>query len=368
MKSLPNALLSAVLLLSFSPVFGACTDPEQPLPEEPKPEIIVAETGLYPNQILTDDKYGYIVNSGDNAIQRFLLSDPSQSEPAFIDLGQNQNPYSMVLNGDRLFIVNLLGNNVTIAKKDGTIEKAITSDLFDSPEFAIWTGRYLIVTNTQYSLSYTEPSWGNLVVIQYPDTQPEFHTVKTSCNNPQYITHYYDTIIVISSGGLDYANGISTPTSDGCVDFFDADSIFTADAPSATLRLSPMGLVGNPGTVAIADDVLYIGSGTSSVVFTADLKSRTWINGISNYIRLSSDPNVNGMVTLASLPDGTVYAADFNADKLHKISAGLTVPIETISLNDEPDLLLGVNSLATDAHNNLYLLNSLQRTVSRILR
>ncbi len=69
-----------------------------------------ATLGLYTNRIALTEDYGYVVNSGDNAIQKIDLD--SGATLANIIVAAGCNPYDIVLYGDYAYVSGLLTNTV----------------------------------------------------------------------------------------------------------------------------------------------------------------------------------------------------------------------------------------------------------------
>ncbi len=82
----------------------------------------IESMGLYPNQVVVHGDFAYAIASGDNVVMRIDL-DSFKVDKAYIDLGQNANPYAMTFEGDDIYVVNSVSN--TLVKTRTTDPKSL---------------------------------------------------------------------------------------------------------------------------------------------------------------------------------------------------------------------------------------------------
>ena len=162
------------------------------------------KVGLYPNRILSDGQYVYVVNSGDNTVGKLSLS-TYEYDNNFIKLDQGTNPYSISLKSNHLYISSS-GKMDDSYNADDII---VDVDLSTGSKTEVLKSLFMvsdIITSTCIEFVESEYDYANSTakgkVTQYcPD---QTLSVPTSCKNPTRIMENEDGYIVTCSGVYSY--------------------------------------------------------------------------------------------------------------------------------------------------------------------
>lgn len=116
----------------------------------PHAEIIksIDNIGLHPSAIAQDDDYVYIVDSGNNTIDR-LDKKTHQYTDAFIDLGQDAGTCAIHLDGENIYIVNNMAANVVKTTKSAPTKHEIIANKDDgliAPTSVATGSGYIVIT------------------------------------------------------------------------------------------------------------------------------------------------------------------------------------------------------------------------------
>ncbi|MBN1327605.1 MAG: T9SS type A sorting domain-containing protein [Candidatus Cloacimonetes bacterium] len=202
-----------------------------------------ASLGAMANRMALTEDWIYVVNSGDNNIQK-INSHTGQTE-AYIYLGVAVNPYDIIINDDKCYVTGAISHQVyQIDLVSEIVENSCS--VGDNPAgMAIWQN-LLFVGNTDYGSNYTECS---VSVLDLEDFSI-LATIPVAAN-PQYLIEYNGKIHVCCTGNW-------------------------ADETGKVLILDPVQLVtietiylgGFPGSLAVlADETVYLGDSMNSGVY-----------------------------------------------------------------------------------------------------
>jgi len=152
-----------------------------------------AQLGVIPNKLIADADYLWVVNSGDNAVQKINRQTGATITNIFIESGCN--PWDACLEGDFLYVTGLFTNKVY---KVHTVNHNVMASLEVgiSPEaLCVYNGK-LYVTNTGgWQNNYANSS----VSVIDLDSFQVIATIPVS-SNPQYITLHNGLLHVSCTG------------------------------------------------------------------------------------------------------------------------------------------------------------------------
>lgn len=152
-----------------------------------------AQLGVIPNKLIADENYLWVVNSGDNAVQK--ISRLSGATITNINIEASCNPWDAFLEGDFLYVTGLFTNKVY---KVNTISQTVVGfvEVGNSPEaLCVYNGK-LYVTNTGgWQNNYANSS----VSVIDLDSFQVIATIPVSAN-PQYLVEQNGLIHVSCTG------------------------------------------------------------------------------------------------------------------------------------------------------------------------
>ncbi len=342
----------------------------------------IGTTGLYPNEMKLYDGFLYIVNSGDNSIQKF---DPSTGETIlgdndapFIFTGEGSNPWNFVIrnNGtlDEFFVTNLMTQSYYIT--DTALETTVTfadDNAFKSPEGITVTDDNIFITNIN---STWDTDLGEMVF------EPGFITVTnrtdntfskklpTTQLNPQKVFTLNDSLYVINSGTTKYdTNYISNPNSNSGIDIFDIKDLdktpINVEIPFSTKKQNAY-----VSSYTISDDKskIYLGSGAAPELYLFDTTTNKMIRNTDNPIIIDDfgDTLSNTMLNL-TLVDGYIFAINGNNDTLYVVEPLNFKVVMKINIGSDDTNVEMPQGIVFDKENRvLYIYFSLSRDIISI--
>ncbi|MFB6262714.1 MAG: YncE family protein [Bradymonadaceae bacterium] len=315
----------------------------------------VAATGATGNAVHVASDDVWVVESGSNTVSQY---DPATGRyrSNFVDLGNGRNPFDLAVDeaADRLFITNFLADSVAVADADtGEVLREVSSEALDNPQGIAVAGDHVYVTSVQLQGSDYGP--GSIAVFDR-DPLRLSGTLEAKWKNPQYArrieTPDGPRVAVVDSGAIEIDGGRARSASSGGLELWRPDGrAARSSRETFSLDGSSSGAAGTPGRPIPLPNAprLYVPSGTSPVLFTFDLRTKTWTAGASDPIEVY-DAEGNALLHAAVDPRGIVYVSAFNRDALYLIDSRcgrrLAGPID---LGKSPDLLEGAHSIATTA-------------------
>lgn len=280
-----------------------------------------ATTQAGPNAAVIHGDYLYVLESQANTVSRVHL-DSSVHEP-WVDVGNDRNPYDLVVTDDSIFITNYLSNSVTVASLDtGEVIREIISPDFSKPSGVAFHAGHLYVGNVNYIGPAEGFGDGSLSIINLADDS--IQTRPTHAKNPQYLAtveHDGATLLLVSeTGSVGFEDGIARPDSEGALEVFDLTTPIPGDSTAVPLPVSSsdnrIGAPGRPALPAIGSR-LFIPSGTAPALFEFDLDARVWTRDSENPIQVHDAEN-NALMQ-ANTYNGLVYVSAFTRDALYII-------------------------------------------------
>lgn len=193
-----------------------------------------ASLGNVPNRVIIDEDYLWVVNSGDNDIQK--LSRETGATLSNIYLGNNVNPWDAIKHGDWLFATGLFSGKVyKVNALTGSVESSVNVGV--APEALQVMGDKLYVSCAG---DYNQNYLGSEVAVIDLDSFSLVKTIPVSAN-PQYLAAYEDKLLVSCTGN--WANM--------------AGAICVIDTNSDTL-IETLPLGGTPGRIMIVNPDLAL--------------------------------------------------------------------------------------------------------------
>jgi len=267
------------------------------------------------------------VHSQDNTVGRYGLR-TGRWEPAFVDVGNERNPWDVAVTADRLYVSNFAEPVVTVA------DRATGARLGELAVETVAAGGIAAVHDLVLiaSSGFIGPDYGPaaLVVLRRLEAAPWLEALgalPTSADNASdvVVDPARGRVYVVSAGarGFDLATGDSVVMSDGAVDVFDLDALRAGELDRATvtsvaLQRDPANpFAGAPRTLVIAPggDVAYLPSASSSHLYKLDLDRLTWLHDTTSPI-IPYLGTGNQLTAIAMRPDGLAYVTAFNQDRV----------------------------------------------------
>ncbi|MFO7660784.1 MAG: hypothetical protein R6V77_07720, partial [Candidatus Cloacimonadaceae bacterium] len=218
-----------------------------------------AQLGVIPNKLIADENYLWVVNSGDNAVQK--ISRQSGSTLANIFIEASCNPWDACLDGDFLYVTGLFTNKVY---KVHAVNHNVVGfvEVGNSPEaLCVYNGK-LYVTNTGgWQNNYANSS----VSVIDLDSFQVIATIPVS-PNPQYLVEHNGLIHVSCTGNWTTVFG----------------TVCVID-PVSNQVIQTIALGGSLGSIWIDNDhQALVGDGSGSFLYRYNAQDFTILNDSDN--------------------------------------------------------------------------------------
>jgi len=279
-------------------------------------------TGTYPNDMHLKDNALYIVNSGDNAIQKIELNDMSNINP-YASLPENSNPYFMTFDDDgSIFGTNLMTNTYSKITPEKLVETNSPEgeEALKGPEGIVVNSDYIFISNTNSSwdsetnkMVYDD---GFVTVINKVDGN-FYKKLIVSQKNPQRLFVKDDKLYVINSGTVEFdENYKAFPKTDGGIDVFDLNNL-DSEPKNAVIPFQDGKLSGFPSPYTLSEDgnTIYLASGTTAELYSYDMTNSEMLRNTDNPI-IIDDNTQTAMLNLTSV-NKYLFVVNFNNDMLY---------------------------------------------------
>lgn len=285
----------------------------------------IGVTGTYANQMMFKDNNLYIVNSGDNSIQKIDLNNNSSLNP-YISLPLDSNPYYFDIQNDEIYVSNLMTNSISRVKLNelnNVVNIKIEGEQsFLQPEGITANDDYIFVTNT--NITYDE-NWNQVVqdgflsiINKNDNTFNKKYT--TSQKNSQRVFINNNKAYVINSGTIKFDdNYVSLPTSNASVDILNLSNPGYSFDKSLTFNYVDGTTKGNINNYCIMNNKLYLASGSAGEIYSINLETDEIINNTNNPIVTEEVTGLQNAMLNVECANNKIYAIDFNKDKLYII-------------------------------------------------
>ncbi len=203
--------------------------------------------GSTPNKVLVGEDYLWVVNSGDNAIQKLDKSSGAHRAHYLVELGSN--PWDAILHEGYLYITGMFSSKVyKMDPANGQVLASVT--VGNAPEGLIARGNKLYVGNAGY---WDQDYAGSSISVVDLESFTETKTIATGLN-PQYLSLHGDYLHVSCTG-----NWFDQP---GRIDIIDCDLeelVHTVD------------LGGSPSNIWIdSQDTAWVAEGNGDSMYSYD--------------------------------------------------------------------------------------------------
>ena len=281
-------------------------------------------TGTFPNEMLLNDGALYLVNSGDNAIQKIDLSDNTNTNP-FISLPANSNPYYMTIDNNELFVANLTGNSYSRVMLDDASN--VTTTVFENdealkgPEGIAVSSDNIFITNTNSS---TDENWvttysdGFITLVNKSDNTFN-KKITTNQKNPQRAFVLNNKLFVINSGIVEFdASYIGYPKSDSGIDVLDLSNI-DAGFTNTVIPFTDGKLSGFAGSYSLSNDnkKLYLASGSAPELYSYDIENNAMLKNTDNPIIIDTFNSPSSVMLNLTTVEKYLFVVNFNNDNLY---------------------------------------------------
>lgn len=338
-----------------------------------KPQV--ASLGLASNAIKSRRGALWVVHSGDNTIGRYDLARGAW-DAAFIDVGNDQNPYDVEVSGNRVYIANYLGGSVMVADAEtGALLSTWRHPSLRNPSAIAVTERRVYVGSVDLRAP-GEFGPGSITVFDRM-TGDFLAEIEAAAPNPQFIRVMRvpngERVVVVSTGGIKTQDAQATITTDGAVDVWtereDAANPTRVTLPVPLDPLQPRrGALGAPHPSPDGRS-WYFASATSAQLFKVDATSLLWTRGPADPITFAPEAALS-LHHAAMLDDGVLAITSFNEDALYlwdttcdKLLAG------PVALGEFESRLEGPHGLAAERVGDatrLWYIMSLSNTLGRV--
>ncbi len=277
-----------------------------------------AVLGSMPNRVALTQEYAYVVNSGDNNVQKINLQ--SGATEALIFIGLSTNPYDIIIENNYAYVSGGLSNK--IYKLDLNPDEVVDEvNVGGNPAgMAIYNGK-LYVGNTDYSNFYANCSISVIDLYSF-----EVITTVPSEINPQFLKVINDKIHISCGGDWGSIGGkicILDPLTD------EITAILEIGGVTYNLAVTP-------------DDIVYVSDGFGYNLFAYDASDLSIIYNAANPFTPGGTmvaANAENLFVLGGEwgQNFSVKKYDFNENLLAEYSVGLystdikLLPIETNS-------------------------------------
>jgi outer membrane protein assembly factor BamB len=331
-------LLLSVLLLG-------CSGPSAPLDTVGPPvcdgganspaatvERSVAVIGKGGNSIRRADDDLYVVQSLENTVAKFDLS--TQQFETLVDVGNERNPWDLIIGTDEIWITNYLTNTVTVARREtGEVLVEIEHESFDGPAGIAALGQFVYVGNVQFD---GEEYGAGAVTVIDRRSREVLGSVATVRQNPQALDVVDGRLMAVDSGAFGFDDDGAFETGEAAIELWTpTEDPLQPDVETIVLPPTDDRTIGIPGRPADGNEspVVYFPSGTAPVVFALDLQTSQWRRGSDDPIRLYETTR-DALHHAAMGADGVLYVTAFNEDKLFLVDTSCDEVLDEVLLED----------------------------------
>jgi hypothetical protein len=386
-------MVRSVWLVCLVSLLGACGPDEAAAPNPPsleagpavctpgaaRPEArhepLIEALGLAPNVIKARAGALWVVQSGDNTIGRYDLASGAWDK-AFVDVGNDENPYDVEVADGRVYVANYLGNSVSVADAaSGEVLERWMHPSLQQPSAVAVTARRVYVGSVELRAP-GDFGPGRITVFDR-ETGEFLASLEAAAPNPQFIrvlpTPAGERIVVVSTGGVKVEAGEVELVTAGAVEVWSERE--DAAAPARVTIPVPLDpeqpLRGGLGAPSPTPDgkSWYFASATAPLLFKLDVASLRWSRGPDDPITFAPQA-ARSLHHATMLPNGVLAITSFNEDALYlwdtscdKLLAG---PVE---LGEAETRLEGPHGMAVQRAGStlrLWYITSLSSALGRV--
>lgn len=254
-----------------------------------------AELGTTPNLIDIADDYAYVVNSGDNSIQKIDLTTGNTVSNIYVE--DSSNPWYAKVKGEYLYVTGFYTNK--LYKIDLATEEIVAQTVVgEAPEgIEFYQDKVYVTCTGGYANDYVDSQ----VTVLSEDSLEIITTIPTSLN-PQYIHHYNDKLFVICTGN--WANVT------GEINIIDP----ATDSITSTLYIG-----GSIGKTAFINNRGYITDAMNAGIYVIDTENEIVLNDSTNPLTpggstIATNGNSIAFINASWGSNGTLWITDNNLE------------------------------------------------------
>lgn len=332
------------------------------------------------NTILRFGQQIWIVESGSNTLSRIAL-DNETFDSAWIDVGNDRNPYDVTMNDQFIAVTNYLGQSVSVfERQSGKIVREIKHESLKNPSgVAIWGGR-LYVSNVHFLNNID--GYGEASVSIFDLEMGTFvGNITLQERNAQFLDvlqlNGQSVLAVVNTGSILFdQQGAQVGTPGSLELWYPTDDVLNPQRERYVLPLNDADRrIGGPGRPMLASDggAIYLSSATSPVLFKLDLTTKAWSHGTDNPLQFSppagdalhhAQVGPRGLIWITSFNEDALYIWDTRCDKL--LAGPLPLGVDERMLEGPHGLAIHPNTDGNADGVTLYYIMSLSNTLGRV--
>lgn len=230
---------------------------------------------------------------------------------------------------------------------------------FSAPEGLVVVRDFLVVANTNYGYAGRSIAFGQgFITVIDRVTRQVVNRIPMPAKNPQIVATgpgpdgaSPDSYVwVLCSGETTFDGQNLVPASDGALVGIATERLETAENPDVEISIKKSAeypLVGYPSSLTVFGDSAWMGSGTTSAVFMADLKAGLLERGPANPIVLG-DLDVQDTMVLAAGSLHGLFVGSFNRDRVFVVDTQTQKSLEDLSFEvGNPGSMDGILSIVS---------------------
>lgn len=263
------------------------------------------DLGTTPNLIDIAGDYAYVVNSGDNAVQKINLTNGSTVSNIYIE--DSANPWYAKVNGEFLYVTGFYTNK--LYKIDLASEEIVAQTIVgEAPEGIDFYQDKIYVTCTG---GYANDYANSQVTVLAQESLDIITTIPTS-TNPQSIHLYNDKLFVMCTGNWTSITGQ--------VNIIDP----TTDTITSTLNIGA-----SIGKAAFINNRGYITDAMNTGIYVIDTESEDILHDSSNPLTPGASTIATNGTQIAFVnaswgSNGTLWVADNNLENAESYEVALS--------------------------------------------
>jgi len=308
----------------------------------------------------------WIVESQQNTVSTWR---PQNGVEQAVDVGENANPYDVLVVGSRVFVSNYLAGNVQQYDRSGNLVQTFEGSLVN-PAGLAWDGSRLWVTDINYISP--EEGFGTARLEIFDEDGSSLATVELDAENLQYAsTEVVDGqpwVFAVATGAIDFVDGVALATSaarvyrwpaDVAIEDLDSYQVASLEVDQPVLDAAIGRITRKPGT-----NLAYFASATAPHTFVLDLAQMQWLRGLEDPIELY-ETSENALHHAAFDEREILYVTAFNDDALYMVDTRCDEVLQRVDIGISEELLEGPHGVIA-RENEAFFVMSLANSLGRV--
>lgn len=313
------------------------------------------QLGTTPNLIDVGEEFAFVVNSGDNAVQKIDLTTGQTVSNIYLE--DSANPWYAKVDGNYLFVTGFFTNK--LYKIDLTTEEIVAEAIVGEAPAGIefYQEKVYVTCTGGYMNNYVDSQ----VTVLTKDSLEMITTIPTSLN-PQYVNYYEGKIFVMCTGN-----------------WTDAPSKVEIINPENDTITTTLDVGGNIGKATFINNRCYITDAMNFGIYVIDTETETLLHDSSNPLTpggstIANNGNKIAYVNAAWGTNGTLYVTDANLQNPQSFEVALAptdvifgTTVVPISDNDVALPQIGVRTFPNPTSDQLnFSLSNTTRSLSQV--